>query len=163
MLTSIYSHQLSVWSFSGEAIDVVQQSNPEINDTIFNNWRDNLTNVYEVEEDGTLSRKFGTSEAPLFEGTKVCGFHRTDDLYWGRFRNRFSALAMAASRAAWTAPGIGYSDLLPVALLKLIREEPESDLATRFRRFVDKVRGYFLVFVQLFEKYGTLIERNTGL
>eukprot|EP01052_Picozoa_sp_SAG31_P000885 SAG31_NODE_27_length_32731_cov_1443.130393_28_plen_236_part_00 len=27
----------------------------------------------------------------------------------------------------------------------------------------DKVRGYFLVFVQLFEKYGTLIERHTAL
>eukprot|EP01052_Picozoa_sp_SAG31_P051914 SAG31_NODE_12558_length_932_cov_1.774310_2_plen_67_part_01 len=26
-----------------------------------------------------------------------------------------------------------------------------------------QVRGYFLVFVQLFEKYGTLIERDTAL
>eukprot|EP01052_Picozoa_sp_SAG31_P003925 SAG31_NODE_155_length_22130_cov_9.540098_26_plen_63_part_00 len=35
----------------------------------------------------------------------------------------------------------------------------ERDAASRLRQ----VRGYFLVFVQLFEKYGTLIERYTAL
>eukprot|EP01052_Picozoa_sp_SAG31_P042272 SAG31_NODE_6664_length_1934_cov_1.401635_1_plen_367_part_10 len=42
-----------------------------------------------------------------------------------------------------------------------------SDRASRhsadLQREHDQVRGYFLVFVQLFEKYGTLIERYTAL
>eukprot|EP01052_Picozoa_sp_SAG31_P051864 SAG31_NODE_12522_length_935_cov_1.325359_1_plen_265_part_01 len=42
---------------------------------------------------------------------------------------------------------------------------PQSDSLTlkQLNAKRDKVRGYFLVFVQLFEKYGTLIERYTAL
>eukprot|EP01052_Picozoa_sp_SAG31_P004795 SAG31_NODE_203_length_20490_cov_7.713256_8_plen_64_part_00 len=41
--------------------------------------------------------------------------------------------------------------------------QPVVALGLRLQKAGYKVRGYFLVFVQLSEKYGTLIERYTAL
>ena len=53
--------------------------------------------------------------------------------------------------------------LLSLVLVQLFKKYAwgSDELAPVARR--GKVRGYFLVFVQLFEKYGTLIERYTAL
>eukprot|EP01052_Picozoa_sp_SAG31_P020148 SAG31_NODE_1502_length_8080_cov_131.725849_6_plen_103_part_00 len=58
------------------------------------------------------------------------------------------AAALFATVAARRPAVVALQEVTPRFLALLLREQ---------------VRGYFLVFVQLFEKYGTLIERYTAL